>query len=347
MFEALGILRGLECMTVARGCSLVILTYHRIATPGVSSNPYYDQVISATPEQFRAQIRYLTSHFRLTQPQDILAPGTGPSPTLRGATPSLLVTFDDGYRDNYETAAPILREFGVPATFFVTPGFIERPRLPWWDHVAYVIKRTATPRFELQRYPGDSEPILIDLGTNPTDQQRNLMIAQIIFQFVNNLIRDEDWFLTQLDHHAEVAIDQDMAGRALIMGWAELRQLVDAGMTVGSHGLDHRALGRLAEEDQIHELTHSKQMIECALQREVIALAYPFGWPGTFTRRTQELAAQVGYKVAFSSLEGINNPDARGFEPFCLRRLNVGTGDSPPLLRARSVLHAALGRSFL
>ena len=54
--------------------------------------------------------------------------------------PAALITFDDGYRDNFEVAAPILRERNVPATFFLPTAFLEAPRLPWWDQVAYAIK---------------------------------------------------------------------------------------------------------------------------------------------------------------------------------------------------------------
>ena len=82
-------------------------------------------------------------------------------------------------------------------------------------------------------------------------------------------------------------------------------------------------------------------------RRRRTVIAYPFGWPGTFTARTTELAAEAGYHVAFSSLEGVNRPGRPGFEPLALRRLNVGTGDSPPLLRARAALHAAVGRSLV
>ena len=57
----------------------------------------------------------------------------------------MLITFDDGYRDNFDLAVPILRERGIPATFFLPTAFLDSPRLPWWDHVAYVIKQTAGP----------------------------------------------------------------------------------------------------------------------------------------------------------------------------------------------------------
>ena len=131
------------------------------------------------------------------------------------------------------------------------------------------------------------------------------------------------------------------------MDWDQVKQLASAGMSIGSHGHTHRALGELEDEIQRHELIESKRILESQLGREVTAIAYPFGWDGTFSRHTVALAAEVGYRLGFSSLEGVNQPKKPRFESLALRRLTVGTGDSPALLHARASLHAALGNSFL
>ena len=88
-------------------------------------------------------------------------------------------------------------------------------------------------------------------------------------------------------------------------------------------------------------MAESKRILEARLGREVAALAYPYGWPGSYTARTKALAAEAGYRLAFASLEGVNRPD--GLDPYDIRRLGVGSGDSPALLRARTALHAAFG----
>lgn len=124
-------------------------------------------------------------------------------------------------------------------------------------------------------------------------------------------------------------IDSRALGRELFMGWDQVRQLADAGMSVGSHGQSHRLLAGLDDIAQRRELTESKQFLETSIGREVTAVAYPFGWEGTFTARTIELVIEAGYRLAFSSLEGVNRPGTAAFQPFALRRLNVGTGDSP------------------
>ncbi len=101
----------------------------------------------------------------------------------------------------------------------------------------------------------------------------------------------------------------------------------------------------LDEAEERHELEGSKQILEARLEREVAALAYPYGWPGSYTARTKELAAQAGYRLAFSSREGVNRQTA--LDPREIRRFTVGAGDSPVLLRARIAFQLAWGKSFL
>jgi len=349
-FGSMGFLRLLEQIG-ASWPVLVVLTYHRIAVPGISSNSYFDPVISATPEAFEAQLRFLSTRFHILSLEDVLdiAADKGLSASILpdSGKPIALVTFDDGYRDNYETALPILCKLGVPATFFIPTGFLDTARLPWWDHVACVLKRTRVPRFSLERWPGDVEPIVINLESTSSSQHRIMAITVVVHSFLDGAINDELWFLAQLDRQAEVSIDTSMLGRELLMNLDQVKQLADAGMSVGTHGQSHRALASLHDATQYHELTESKRFLESSLGLDIKALAYPFGWQGTFTARTMQLAIEAGYHLAFSSREGINRPGNAAFQPFALRRLNVGTGDSPTLLRARAVLHTAFGTSFL
>ncbi len=344
-FRTLGILNFLEQVARMRPRSLLILTYHRIATPGVEANPYYDPVVSATPEAFEKQMELLASRYHLVQLNDL--DDLQSASVQRSGKPFVLITFDDGYRDNFEVALPILCRHGVPATFFVPTRYVEAPRLPWWDHVAYIIKRTQVPRFAVQRTTDDPDPLTVQLGECPSDVERTRAITSIINQFLAGAINDEARFLAQLDEQAQVALDSSLLGRELFMGWGELNELIGAGMSVGSHGHNHLELGQLDDMMQRQELHDSKRLIEASLAREVTAIAYPYGWPGTFTARTVELAREAGYRWGFSSLEGVNQLTALQSTPLALKRLNIGTGDSRLLLRARLGLYASVGGSFL
>ena len=175
VFGRLGILRVLEQTIARQRPGLVVLTYHRIAEPGADS--FYDPVISATPESFRAQVEWFHNRVRLLTLDELIDQVESGLPWRE---PVMLLTFDDGYRDNFDLAVPILRERNVPATFFIPTGFLESPRLPWWDHVAYVIKQTHARRLVVDRCStGGTPPLEIDLQT----MSRSTAIMTIIRAF--------------------------------------------------------------------------------------------------------------------------------------------------------------------
>ena len=204
-FRSLGVLQVLEQIARARPESLLVLTYHRIARPGALDNPYYDPVISATPAAFETQIAFLASHYQIVSLAELDHLNT--ARLRRWGRPSVLITFDDGYRDNFDVALPILSRHGVPATFFLPTSYLETPRVPWWDHVAYVIKQTRVPSLAVRRAWNDAEPIDINLGENPADIERTSAITTIINAFLEGAIPDEAWFLNELEEQAEVTCD--------------------------------------------------------------------------------------------------------------------------------------------
>jgi peptidoglycan/xylan/chitin deacetylase (PgdA/CDA1 family) len=335
----LGVLWALEHSAAVQKPGLTVLTYHRIGDPG--TNLFYDPVISATPDAFEAQIKWLCSHFKLLTVGELAERIHTGSPWRE---PTALVTFDDGYRDNFEVAIPILQKHDVPATFFIPTSFLDSPELPWWDLVAYVVKQTQVRRFVVETVCGDS---VSSLEINLQTMSRTAAIMKIIRALLDEAVDDERRFLDRLAVCAQVAVDAPALGGSLFMSWPQLRQLagLDTRLTIGSHSVSHRNLARLDDDSQHGEVARSKHVLEAQLGREIRAFAYPYGWPGTYTHRTKAIVAEAGYRLAFTSREGTDRFE--NFDPWEISRLGVGTGDSPALLRARAALYAAFGRSFL
>jgi peptidoglycan/xylan/chitin deacetylase (PgdA/CDA1 family) len=326
----LGLVALLE--RLARRPALLIATYHRIGDPRADS--FYDGVFSASPEAFRAEVTQLRDRYHVIGLDELVAlTDSG----LAVDRPTALITFDDGYRDNFDVALPILKSLGVPATFFIPTAFFEHPRVPWWDHAAYVIKQTARRRIELEL----PEAIAIEIQ----EGSRTPAVMAVIQLYLNGKISDERRFRGHLEERANVSVDDDRLSRSLFMTWDQVRGLAAAGMGIGSHAHSHRRLSDLGEDEQRRELSESKQILERETRHEIRALAYPFGWPGAYDEQTKRLAGAAGYRLAFSSLEGVNRPGRS--DPLDLRRLNIGLHDSPPLIRARIALQSAFGQSFL
>jgi peptidoglycan/xylan/chitin deacetylase (PgdA/CDA1 family) len=326
-----GLLRFLERFATRPG--LLVLTYHRIGDP--ASSPWYGPIYSASPESFRAQVRLLRDRYQLIGLADLER--SAADGDLRFERPTILITFDDGYRDNVELALPILLEEGIPAAFFLATGFLGRSRPPWWDRVAFALKRTERSTIELQ-WP---EPLTIDIEKVGRDRA----IAAVIGAYLRADCPDDPAILDHLDDRVGVIGTALGSARDLFMTWDDARRLAEAGLGIGSHSVDHPRLARLSEAEQRTELVESRRRLEAELGRPIASVAYPYGGPESSDATTRRLASEAGYRLAFAWNQGVNRPGMA--DPLGLCRIGVGAADTPGLLRARTALMLAFGGSPL
>ena len=212
--------------------------------------------------------------------------------------PTALITFDDGYRDNYDLAFPVLRSLGVPACFFVVTGYLDAPSLPWWDRIAYSVKRTALDRLRFD-YP---EPLEFDLRSTP----RARVTDHILRAYKRARLLDQQRFFDELSAATGVEVDGSALSRELFVSWEAAREMHQAGMSIGSHTVTHPILASLPEEAQRRELVDSRERIGQMLGARPDVLAYPVGGPSAFTDVTKRLAREAGYRAAFRYFGGHN-----------------------------------------
>lgn len=317
-----GVLNVLERLPSARG--LLVLNYHRVGE--LTGNPFDDATFSATAEAFRAQVTYLKARFALPPVRDIL------DSLARGRfdDPTALVTFDDGYRDNYEIAFPVLRDLGVPACFFVVTGLLDAPTLPWWDRVAYSVKQTGVDRLRLD-YP---DRLDFDLRATP----RARVAWRILRAYKDARLLDEARFFDELAARTRVTVDVDRLGRTLFMSWDAAREMAHAGMTIGSHTATHPLLASLHEAAQRGELRESRERIGQMVGATPEVLAYPVGGPAAFTPATKRIAREAGYRAAFCYYGGLNRPATTDL--FAIARVAVEHADTWSQFRMRTTLNA-------
>ena len=127
---------------------VLVLGYHRIGAPGPGA---HDTALwSATQDEFDRQLSFLKRRADVVSGDDLPAA----LEARRGRHVAL--TFDDGYRDNHDLAYPVLRANGLPAVFFLTTGFLDRPRVAWWDEIAWMVR--SSPHGELEPGTGSALP---------------------------------------------------------------------------------------------------------------------------------------------------------------------------------------------
>lgn len=326
--DAWGIARALLSLRRAASPWLTVLTYHRVADPSASSD-LDAGVVDCSPDQLRRQMAFVKRWFDVVTTDDLRAFAGKRTRLPRNP---LLVSFDDGYRDNHDVALPILLKEGVRATFFVATDYVERRRLYWWDRVSLVIRRSSKPRLRLT-YPAVEELSL----DGPSARERAVRRVQRIIKDERRL--DLARMLDEVERAADVSLstaEERRLADALILTWEQVAALRGAGMDVQSHTHTHRVLQTLEAEEIDCELRVSRALLERALGAPVRAVSYPVGRSVRTSPGIVRAVQAAGYELGFTNGTGVNG--IRSFDPFDVRRLAMDRAVPDSFFRATLAL---------
>jgi peptidoglycan/xylan/chitin deacetylase (PgdA/CDA1 family) len=310
-----------------RDC-LLVLTYHRVGDPLECE---YDRgVFSATAEQFDEHVGYFKKSFAVSTLAEAQWMAAAPD-RIRGIR--VLITFDDGYLDNYEVAFPILRAHGVEATFFLTTGFVGTDRIPYWDQIAYLVRNSSRDSVVLNR--GELRRIVLE------GRSRELAIAEALQLFVLHGSDEPSRFVDELADACGLSVFR--RGSRLFMDWAEAAALVQGSMAIGSHTHDHLSMSKLSFQAQVAQLTQSREVLKRNLGVDVKAFAYPYGSRDAFNGDTMAALEHCGYEIAFSNYGGISL--SQTLNRFDVRRMGIAASLNMPWIRLRNAMFSVFARS--
>lgn len=257
---------------------VIVFNYHRIRpdTPGFRTD-FDDGVYGPTASEFERQVAWLKHNTLVLSEGELIALAQSQQslPAMASA-----ITFDDGYRDNYDLAYPILKRLGAPAIFFIPTN----RRLGWWDIIAYLVKKTS--RVTIQSVPREQAipHLLRRMKLEPHEKTANL--------------------LSELADECGIALP---TGTTELMTWDQIREVSRNGIAIGSHTHSHRVLATIAPKEQREEMQQSKAILERELGMPVRSISYPVGNYQHFTPESQRLAAECGYALGFSFNTGVNS----------------------------------------
>ena len=283
-----------------------VLCYHRID----------DEVdalgLAVSRAEFAQQMQALAEspHLRPVSATEYLAIWLGRRPYGTGIP--VLVSFDDGFRDNLTEAAPVLKRHGVPAILFVATDAL-RGQPPWYDLVERLVRAGQTSALQQAL----ASQALLD---------RSAPLPSSASAWVDALLAlDGERFGAAVQALRGLpsvqAVAQTLGARYL--GTSELLEWAAEGLEVGAHSCTHPRLTALASPAVEWEMAESKRQLETLLDRPVLHFAYPFGRQGDFTADHARTAARVGYAMAFTTLQGSNRV---GDNPFVVRRKCINSG---------------------
>lgn len=277
---------------VDRRPRLVILTLHRLGRGWP-----IDRAV------LRRHLEYLRAHFRLTTPSALAQAGAF-------VGQQALVVVDDAHADIYEELFPLARALGVPFAVAVPTDFFLRGRWLWFDALAWL----------LENAPAGA---CAELGDNLVLSPRDPTSVQACKRRLKRSLPEErERLLDELARRFGLSLPKRPPARYRALSTAEARALLRSGLVeFCPHTVTHTVATVLPPERLAQELAQSKAELEDFTGRPCPAFCYPDGEAGTFDALSAQALAQAGFRLAFTSLEGINRPTTVDW--YALKRLHI------------------------
>jgi peptidoglycan/xylan/chitin deacetylase (PgdA/CDA1 family) len=294
----------------------LVLLYHRVLPEADSARSFSSDSIIVTPATFARHLRALRHHFTFVTPEAFEEWWRG---TRTFDKPPCLISFDDGWRDNLDHAAPILRTEQAPAVIFLPTRYIGTGHVFWQERLSALLER-------LGRHSGlRTHPLVALLALEPVFHSvpdlRSQQAREVARRFKSSSPGDISTVLadvTELLHSLNETPEPSPVDAYL--DWESVRVMQSGGIHFGSHAVTHRILTRLDPDETREELESSRRALEDRLHQPVRYLAYPNGdHDATTCRHAQE----AGYALAFTTVPGWVKP---GQDPYRLRRINIHEG---------------------
>jgi peptidoglycan/xylan/chitin deacetylase (PgdA/CDA1 family) len=262
---------------------LSILIFHRVLP---QADPLFPDVPSAV--EFEARMRWVASWCKVLPLQHAV------EALFEGRIPAraLAITFDDGYADNEQVAAPILRRLGLCATFFISTGFLDGGCM-WNDRVIEAVRTCRDDRLDLS-------PLGLDAYSLDSAAARRRCIDDVLKRIKHLEQPERDATTRAIVSAARGGIDPK-----LMMTRPQVRSLRKMGMEIGAHTITHPILTRLAPDVARNEIRRGKSELEQILDEPVEVFAYPNGVPGQdYSAAHATMVRECGFKAAVSTATG-------------------------------------------
>lgn len=310
----------------------LILMYHRVSPRGQGVPDYSPNGMTVTPREFAMHMRFLRQHYDVVPLSRIVQAVRGQATF---ASNMCAVTFDDGWRDVYQYAFPVLREHRIPATIYLTSGFIDDDEWFWEERSKYLLallyqhRRSGSWNLE----PLQSARCQLDEhGFGDLLQLRDARMPGYLLEKGRDMKR---WapgrrrrFVQALEEMKTCLVP---AGDRPFMNWVEVREMAAQGIEFENHTRSHPILPELAPKDVVSELHAAAECIEKQLGRSPRHVAYPYGKYDDDVR--SEFERQNVYSAS-TTRYGLVEP---GADPLALNRVNMcsDVAGLQPLFAAR------------
>ncbi|MBI5180245.1 MAG: polysaccharide deacetylase family protein [Nitrospirae bacterium] len=257
-----------------------IFMFHRITDKKVDNN-----YLSIDANSFERIILFLKKEFRII---DLMSWIKGQKNNKSGC----VITFDDGWLDNYTNAFPILKKYNIPATIFLCAGMVGTNQGFWFERTSNLINTIDTN--------GDLENAKKYFSTIIPKEKLNIIKDKkgLLWQINNELKKMHPNQISNWLDEAETSFSIKFDKRRSVMNWEEIKEMSYENISFGSHGMSHSILTILSREEKYYEINQSKKILEGANINFVPALTFP---NGNYDQEVLDVAEEAGYKLLLTA----------------------------------------------
>jgi len=302
--------------------TLTVLNYHRIENPNESNFSTFKPNISASPEMFDLQMEYLARHYNIVSANEVTAWITdGRSLPPKAA----LVTFDDGYLDNYSNAYPVLHRRGIPAIIFLASDYMESSTPFYWDLIAHCFISTRLDHVTIPK---------AGFLSWKDEASRDQVVRQVVERMKTLPESEKQGIVDAVPDLLNVSVSNDHF-RGIFLTWENIREMAASGIEMGAHTASHPILTRISLDLAKSEIVNSKKRIEEELNRRVTSFAYPNGQRSDFSDSVIDAVKSSDLQAAYTLLPGPTRLNTVKRFPYQIRRIYLSHKDSFPIFAGK------------
>ncbi|MDQ7036278.1 MAG: polysaccharide deacetylase family protein [Anaerolineae bacterium] len=271
------------------------------------------------PEAFEEQIDWVSKHFNVIDLATLHAHIVDEKALPERA---LLITFDDGYMDNYTNALPVLKKYGLPAVIFIVTGSMDNPSPLWWDICSESFRQTTKTQ-----------------ATLPLIGEQIIATAKLKYSVERQMIGA----LKRVAEHEKQAnvedlqrvLDVTLPNTQMFFGWEQVQELVANGIACQPHTVTHPILTRIPEDEMRRQVADSRQQVIERSGQEVLAFAYPNGSTADYSLSAMQALSDSGYDMAFTLVSGPMPVKDIRQHPYQIKRVYLSRRDSMAIFQMK------------
>lgn len=291
----------------------IILVYHRVLPERELDGMYVQPGMYVCQDVFEKQMKFLKKHFSVVSLADLL--DLWKKKTYDRKQQYCVITFDDGWVDNYIYAYPVLRKYSIPATIFLSTSFIGTPNWFWPERISFLMKyylaegltdgKKASISSLWKQYPWMKE-----FEKSPGEEKIDLAIERW-------KALPEDEIYSFIENTGKI-LEVKWPDKRFILNWKEIEEMSGNGVSFGSHSAHHRILTRIGVTEARGEIEDSLEMLTGRNINFIPFFCYP---NGDYNAEIQEMVKRSGYHAAVNGRFGFEGDLPENL--YALKRMGI------------------------